>query len=69
MGRYSGNNSKHFWCKADRHPDDYTIGWTVDYYYQSSRLRWPRSFRRTTDAAGARRFCRKHKLLLPERLS
>ena len=37
------------------------ILWTVDYYYYyyDSRLRFPRRFRRITDAAGAARFKKK----------
>lgn len=45
--------------------DDYQIGWTVDYYYPTSRLRHPRSFRRNTDLAGAKRFAKKWKLKEP----
>lgn len=46
--------------------DDYQIGWTVDYYYPTSRLRHPRSFRRNTDLAGAKRFAKRWKLAEPK---
>ena len=42
------------------------ISWTVDYYYKSSQLRWPRRFRKDTDYTGAVRFAKKHGLLIPE---
>lgn len=45
----------------------YEISWMVDFYYSGSRLRFPRRFRRFTDKAGAKRFCRKHGLALPEK--
>ena len=64
MGRFSGPNSFEFHCH--RRGWDYYISWTVDYYYASSQLRWPRRFRRWTDEAGARRFCRKHGLAMPD---
>lgn len=46
-------------------PGDYQIGWTVDYYYPTSRQRHPRSFRRNTDLAGAQRFAKRHNLKDP----
>lgn len=45
--------------------DHYRMSWTVDYYYQSSRLRFPRRFSRDTDYAGAVRFAKKWKLTPP----
>lgn len=45
--------------------DWYKIGWTVDYRYPTSRLRFPRGFERNTDEAGAKRFARRHGLELP----
>jgi hypothetical protein len=40
----------------------FEISWVVDFYYDGSRLRYPRTFRRITDEAGAKRFCKKHNL-------
>jgi len=39
--------------------DTYRLSWTVDFYYQNSRLRWPRTFNRVTDTKGAERFAKK----------
>lgn len=39
--------------------DWYRLGWTVDFYYPGDRLRYPRSFTRDTDLAGAKRFAKK----------
>lgn len=39
--------------------DHYRLHWTVDRYYEGSRLRYPTSFSRDTDEAGARRFAQK----------
>lgn len=46
--------------------DHYRLSWTCDRYYSDSRLRYPTSSRRDTDEAGARRFCKKHGLTMPE---
>ena len=45
--------------------EDYRISWTVDFYYEGSRLRFPRTFSRDTDKAGAERFCRRWKVTMP----
>ena len=37
----------------------YRISWCLDRHYSGSRLRFPTCFRRDTDEAGARRFCKK----------
>lgn len=39
--------------------------WTVDHKYPSSRLRFPREHRRSTDREGAERFAKKHGLSMP----
>jgi hypothetical protein len=64
MGRYTGGNSYDHWIRRDG--GEYTIGWTVDFYYPSSRLRFPRGFKRWTDEAGAKRFARKWGLNMPK---
>jgi hypothetical protein len=64
MGRYSGKNSYEF--GIDRRGDDYRLWWTVDYYVQGSRGRFPRTFNRWTDRAGAERFAKKHKVPMPD---
>ena len=51
-----------FYCHSGIY-ESYTIGWTVDHHYRSSRLRFPRGHRRITDEAGARKFCKKHDLV------
>lgn len=47
-------------------PDHYRLSWTVDYYYPDSRLRFPRTTRRDTDADGAARFAKKWGVTVPE---
>lgn len=47
------------WC------DDYIISWSVDFTYPGDRLRYPRHFKRFTDLAGAKRFCKKHDIPMP----
>lgn len=43
----------------------YELSWTVDRYYPNSRLRHPTTTSRQTDAAGARRFAKRHGLADP----
>ena len=43
------------------------MSWTVDRYYEGSRLRFPTVYRRNTDEAGARRFCKRWDILFVER--
>jgi len=63
MGRYSpGQSYEHRITECGGY---YTIGWTVDFYYRGSRLRFPRRFSRTTDEAGARRFAKKWGVAMP----
>lgn len=61
MGRYSPGTS--YGHRIHRlSADSFVISWGADRYYPSSRLRYPRHFRRITDLAGARRFAKKWKL-------
>jgi hypothetical protein len=46
--------------------DCYRISWWVDRYYPTSRLRHPVGQVRITDEAGAKRFCKKWGLEMPE---
>lgn len=39
--------------------DTWRTSWTVDRYYKGCRLRFPTTYRRDTDKAGAIRFCKK----------
>lgn len=41
---------------------DYRISWVVDRYYEGSRLRFPHTYSRYTDLAGATRFAKRHGL-------
>ena len=65
MGRYSGSNSYGFSYRK-MGEDYYRISWVVDFYYSSSRLRYPRQFMRNTDLEGVKRFCKKHDLNFEE---
>jgi len=42
--------------------NDFRLSWVVDFYYQGSRLRYPRRFNRDTDEYGARLFARRWNL-------
>jgi len=44
----------------------YRISWAVDRYFKGDRLRHPTTYRRDTDEAGARRFCKKWDIPFPE---
>lgn len=46
--------------------DHYRMSWTIDRKYRSSRLRFPTSFTRDTDEAGAKRFAKRWELPDPE---
>lgn len=46
---------------------DFTISWTFDRYYADSRLRFPHTYRRDTDEAGAKRFCKRWGIPFPEK--
>lgn len=58
MGRFrpSGSTGHHIQYLF---PDCYRLSWVVDRYYAGSRLRYPTSYTRETDTAGAKRFARK----------
>jgi len=58
MSRFSKQTSYDHRCKALGW-GAYEISWVVDRYYNNSRLRFPTTYRRTTDAKGAIRFCKK----------
>jgi hypothetical protein len=58
MGRHRSSGSNGQRCRKIEH-DLYEISWVVDFYYPTSRLRFPRTFRRHTDEKGARKFCKK----------
>lgn len=56
MSRHGGGRS--YGHRATELPDGgYSISWVVDYYYAGSRLRYPRTYHRMTDAVGAAKFC------------
>lgn len=56
MSRYARSGS--YSHRAAKLPGgEYLISWVVDYYYAGSRLRYPRTHRRMTDAVGAAKFC------------
>lgn len=46
-------------------PDHFRVSWTVDRYVSGSRLRFPTTYSRDTDHAGAARFARKWDLPEP----
>jgi hypothetical protein len=64
MSRYRRRGSYNHWVRRMGH-DWFRIGWTLDYYYTGSRLRFPRGFNRDTDFAGARRFAKHWNLPAP----
>jgi hypothetical protein len=65
MSRYSSSGSYSHGCTRWGR-DDYEISWLVDRYYTGVRMRFPRTGRRYTDEAGARRFCKKWGCKFPE---
>jgi hypothetical protein len=65
MGRYRPEGS--YFHAVKRLPDgSYLLSWQVDRYYKGSRQRHPRRCTRETDEAGARRFCKRWGLELPQ---
>ena len=46
--------------------DTYRLSWTIDRKYAGSRLRFPTTYSRTTDAEGAARFAKKWGCAVPE---
>lgn len=65
MSRYRSVGATHFYCEK-LGSDWYCLHWTVDRYYEGSRLRHPVGYTRDTDLVGARRFCKKHDLHFEE---
>lgn len=56
----TNNGSYDHFCIHRSSPYDmYTIGWSVDYKLDGSRIRNTRTVKRHTDDAGAKRFCEK----------
>lgn len=69
MSRYTSSGSSGHHCEyIPSFGGYYRLSWEVDYYYSGSRLRFPRQFSRDTDEDGARRFCKKWGLPLPDNL-
>lgn len=64
MGRFYGGGSYGHSIRriADGH---YRLSWTVDRYYQNSRMRHPRTATRDTDTAGAERFAKRWDIAMP----
>jgi hypothetical protein len=46
--------------------DHFIISWCWDKHYDGQRCRYPQSIKRHTDEAGARRFCKRWNLTMPE---
>lgn len=65
MSRHSSNGSTDHRIRTGLF-GFYVISWTVDRYVQGSRLRWPTTYRRDTDRAGAERFAKKWDVPMPE---
>lgn len=63
MSRYATSYSYGHACRYEW--GVWTISWVVDFYYEGTRGRFPRRFRRETTEAGAKRFCKKHKIDFP----
>jgi hypothetical protein len=55
-----GHAIKRFGC------EHYRLSWTVDRYYEGSRLRYPTRITRDTDRAGAKRFADKWNVKFPD---
>lgn len=64
MSRYRQQSS--YAHRVRRFSFGYRLYWTVDRYYEGSRLRWPTEYSRDTDEAGARRFCKRWGIEFPE---
>lgn len=43
----------------------FRLSWVVDRYIKGSRLRWPTTYGRDTNRAGAERFCKRHQVSMP----
>lgn len=69
MSRHRSSGSTGHSIENLHHPDDWRLSWVVDFYYPGTRLRFPRRFYRDTDEAGARRFAKKHGIVMPTYVS
>jgi hypothetical protein len=65
MGRFSRNPSYGHRIAAFSF-GGYRISWVVDFYYDGSRQRHPRRFVRDVDDVGAKRFCKKWNVSIPQ---
>lgn len=63
MSRY--NSAQSYGHRIRKEPWGYRISWTIDFYYASSRLRHPRTFSRDVEEDGAKRFCKKWGIDMP----
>jgi hypothetical protein len=64
MSRHRSSRSKSHWVERIS-SDHYRLHWVVDRYYSWSNLRHPRSYRRDTDEAGAKRFAKRWNVEIP----
>ena len=64
MGGY--NHSCRF-LSWDTCSDKYEISWTVDIKYHVSEVKFFRTIKRITNYVGAKRFCKKWDISLPEK--
>jgi hypothetical protein len=64
MSRWNSSGSYHQTYTYHNSPwgGYYRLYWTVDYYYDGVRGRFPRTFSRDTDEEGVKRFCKKWNL-------
>ncbi len=66
MSRFSGGGSYSHHIQHFASWGFFRISWTVDKYVSGSRLRFPATYRRDTDRAGAERFAKKWGVEMPE---
>lgn len=64
MSRHRSNGSYAHKIYKER-DDEYVLSWRVDRYYDGMRGRFPHSYRRDTNTAGALRFAKKHRIAMP----
>ena len=60
------SGSKNHHVRRFYHDDDWEISWVVD--FKHGRIRYPTRYTRITNREGARRFCKKWGLAIPEGL-
>ena len=67
MGRYRRNGSYGHACRMMCFwgGSVWRISWTCDRYYSGVRCRFPTRYKRITDEAGAKRFCKRWGLEMP----